>query len=108
MRLAHIKPVSYVDTNVHTVDNVDMKLEGPEEYIKLVGAGEGRRRVEGGREDVRSAAGVRDWVDIVESGGLVGAREAPVDGGEEGALEAGKFGGPDAPDACVGAERVAV
>jgi hypothetical protein len=38
--------------------------------------------------DVEPAAGVRDEVDVVELEDLAGAGEAPVDGGEEGALEA--------------------
>ena len=41
----------------------------------------------------------------------MGAGEAPVDSGEEGALEAGKLNWSETADACVGlvrAERVAV
>ena len=52
-----------------------------------------------------------DEVDVVELEDLVGAGEAPIDGGEEGALEAGEFGRSEAADARivrVRAERVAV
>ena len=54
---------------------------------------------------------MRDEVDIVELEDLVCAGEAPVDGGEEGALETGKLGWSEAADARVvrvRAERVAV
>ena len=63
------------------------------------------------RGDVKPAARVSDEVDVVELEDLAGAREAPVDGGEKGALEAGEFGGGEAADAGVvrvGAEGVAV
>jgi hypothetical protein len=48
------------------------------------GGGVGR-----GRDDVEPTAGMRDEVDGVELGELVGVGEATVDGGEKGALEAG-------------------
>ena len=54
---------------------------------------------------------MRDEVDVVQLEDLAGAGEAPVDGGEEGALEAGELGGGEAADprvVRVGAERVAV
>ena len=54
---------------------------------------------------------MRDEVDVVELGDLVGAVEAPVDSGEEGALEAGKPNWSETADARVvrvRAERVAV
>jgi hypothetical protein len=54
---------------------------------------------------------MRDEVDVVELEDLAGAGEAPVDRGEEGALETGELRGRKAPDARVvrvGAERVAV
>ena len=71
------------------------------------GCGGGRR----GGDDIEPAAGVRDEVDVVELGDLVGAVEAPVDSGEEGALEAGKLNWSETADARVvrvRAERVAV
>ena len=52
-----------------------------------------------------------DEVDVVELKDFTGAGEAPVDGGEEGALETGKLRRSEAADArvvSVGAERVAV
>jgi hypothetical protein len=39
---------------------------------------------------------VRDEVDVVELEVFAGAGKAPVDGGEEGVLEAGKLGGSEA------------
>jgi hypothetical protein len=54
---------------------------------------------------------MRDEVDVVELEDLAGAGEAPVDRGEESALETGELRGSKAADArvvCVGAERVAV
>lgn len=54
---------------------------------------------------------MRDEVDVVKLEDLTGAGEAPVDGGEEGTLEAGELGGSEAANArvvCVGAERVAM
>ena len=52
-----------------------------------------------------------DEVDVVELKDLAGAGEAPVDRGEEGALETGELGGSETADARVvrvGAESVAV
>ena len=52
-----------------------------------------------------------DEVDVVELEDLAGAGEAPVDGGEESALEAGELRRSEAADArvvSVGAERVTV
>ncbi len=63
------------------------------------------------RGDAKPAARVSDEVDVVELEDLAGAREAPVDGGEKGALEAGEFGRGEATDAGVvrvGAEGIAV
>lgn len=60
---------------------------------------------------MKSASRVGDEVDVVELEDLAGAGEAPVDGGKEGAFEAGELGGREAADAGVvrvGAERVAV
>jgi len=54
---------------------------------------------------------VRDEIDVVELEDLAGAGEAPVDGGEEGALETGELGWSETADARVvrvRAERVAV
>jgi hypothetical protein len=54
---------------------------------------------------------MRDEVDVVELGKHAGASEAPVDGGEQGTLQAGKLGGYGPADARVvylGTERVAV
>ena len=54
---------------------------------------------------------MRNEVDVVELEDLAGTNEAPVDGGEEGALEAGELCWGQAADPRVvriGAERVAV
>ena len=60
---------------------------------------------------MESASRVGDEVDVVELEDLACAGEAPLDGGEKGAFEAGELGGCEAADAGVvrvGAERVAV
>ena len=65
----------------------------------------------GGRVDVEPAAGERDEVDVVELNDLMSAGEAPVDGGEEGALEGGDLSGSEAAHARlgrVGAESIAM
>jgi hypothetical protein len=54
---------------------------------------------------------MRDEVDIVQLENLASAGETPIDGGEEGAFEAGELGGGKAAYAgvmCIGAERIAV
>jgi hypothetical protein len=54
---------------------------------------------------------MRDEVDVVQLEDLAGASETPIDGGEEGAFEAGELGGGKPAYARVvgvGAERIAV